>query len=117
MRGVTIQAQMLSQLLDAALGKARLIWVMPQLAEVLLIILWSSIGGFIIWKLQSPPLRIGALVMAIGAGYLACFLVFQIFSGWLPFVPIALVLIVTPFNSWLVDRGRLGLYKIRKYKQ
>jgi|GEM_PF-4882981 CHASE2 domain-containing sensor protein len=116
MAGVMIQAQMVSQLLDAALGESPLIWVLPFWGEWLWILLWSSVGGIIIWRLQLAPTRIGALVISIGASYAICYIVFQAFYGWLPFVPVVLVLVAAPLSNWLVDSGRLSLYKMRKKK-
>ena len=113
MSGVMLQAQMTSQLIDAALGKVPLIWVMPFWGEWLWILLWSSVGGVIVWQFQRSATRIGALVMAVGVGYAICFIVFQAASGWLPFVPVAIVLIAAPFSSWLVDLSRINFYKTR----
>ncbi|NJL46416.1 MAG: CHASE2 domain-containing protein [Leptolyngbyaceae cyanobacterium SM2_5_2] len=116
MAGVMLQAQMTSQLIDAALGESLLIWVLPFWGEWLWILLWSSVGGVIIWRLPLTPTRIGALVIALGAGYAICYVVFQTFYGWLPFIPVALVLGAAPLSNWLVDSGRLRLYKMRKKK-
>ena len=113
MSGVMLQAQMTSQLIDAALGKVPLIWVMPFWGEWLWILLWSSVGGAIVWQFQRSATRIGALVIAVGVGYVICFIVFQAASGWLPFVPVAIVLIAAPFSSWLVDLSRINFYKTR----
>lgn len=115
MPGVMLHAQMISQLLDASLGKSPLIWVMPFWGEWLWILLWSSVGGMIVWKIQLLPLRLGTLVMAGGVGFVICYVGFQAFYGWLPFVPIVLVLAAAPLSSWGVDHGRLWLYKLRKY--
>lgn len=117
MSGVMLQAQMTSQLLDAALGKSRLIWVLPFWGEWLWIILWASVGGIIVWRFQLSATRIGALIIAVGTGFGICFIVFQAASGWLPFVPVAIVLIAAPFGSWLVDLSRIELYKARKSKR
>jgi CHASE2 domain-containing sensor protein len=114
MSGVMLQAQMTSQLLDAALGKASLIWVLPFWGEWLWILLWSSVGGVIVWQFQRAATRVGALVIAGGVSYAICLIGFQAASGWLPFVPVALVLIAAPFSSWLVDLSRINFYKTRR---
>ncbi|MBE9139135.1 CHASE2 domain-containing protein [Nodosilinea sp. LEGE 07088] len=116
MPGVMLQAQMVSQLLDAAQEKRPLIWVMPLWGEWLWILLWSSVGGVVVWRLHLPPLRMGALSLAVGVVYGICYVTFQIFSGWLPFVPAAFVLAAAPLSNWLMDSGRLELYRIRKHK-
>ena len=116
MPGVMLHAQKISQLLDAALDQKPLIWVLPVWGEWLWILFWSSLGGIIIWRFQLLPLRIGVLLLTIGTGYLICYVIFQVFLGWLPFIPIVLVLAAAPLSNWLVDSGRLRIYKLRKYR-
>ncbi|MBD1871546.1 CHASE2 domain-containing protein [Cyanobacteria bacterium FACHB-471] len=86
MPGVMVQAQMVSQIIGVATGERSLIWVMPQWAEWLWIIAWSTAGGFLGWRVRSPR-SLGIGIAIAGASlYIICLASFQ-FNGWLPLLP------------------------------
>ncbi|MBD2088575.1 CHASE2 domain-containing protein [Microcoleus sp. FACHB-1515] len=93
MPGVTVQAQMISQILSAAIDRRPLIWVWHWTGDVLWIGVWAVVGGLIAiaslrngigWRGKSGLIAIG--LGAIGLGII-CFAVFCLQAGWLPFVP------------------------------
>ena len=94
MPGVVIHAQMVSQFLDAALGKRRLFWFWTEAAEMLWIAGWAIAGGLLAWQIRHP------LVLALSAGVALALLVglcYWLFlqAGWIPLVPAALALVGT----------------------
>jgi CHASE2 domain-containing sensor protein len=89
--GVTLHANIVSQLLSAALDGRPLIRVWAEPSEWLWVLLWSGVGAVMGWSLRSPlKLAIGILLASgglIGGGYLA------LLSGWwIPVVPTLLSL-------------------------
>lgn len=94
MPGVVVHAQVVSQILSAALDGRPLFWYWPNWGEALWIWAWGIGGGLIGWKLRHP-LWLGLS----GAGALAllggvCYGVF-LYAGWIPFIPAGLGAIAT----------------------
>lgn len=93
--GVIIQAQMISQIIKAVSKESALIWVFPQWGEAICILVASLVGGTLGYLIPSNRYLI------IGIGGVAilwltgCFLIFYFISGWLPFIPTVLVLVVS----------------------
>lgn len=110
MPGVIIHAQMVSQLLGAAVGSrglhqgdletqdaddpSILYWFWPEWLEVIWIAAWAISGGALAWKIGHPA-KLGimfaqALLVLFGLGW-------GLFSvgGWVPVIPPALTLIMT----------------------
>jgi CHASE2 domain-containing sensor protein/energy-coupling factor transporter ATP-binding protein EcfA2 len=88
MSGVIVQAQMVSQLINAASGKRALIWYWPWWIDTLWISTWSFVGGFMIWQLKKPNkwfLGIGGVSLIGLPG--VCYIVFASQSGWIPLIP------------------------------
>ncbi len=86
--GVLLQAQMVSQLVSAALDKRPLLWVLPQWGDAMWIWAWSCAGGLLVWGLRrSTGGAIASLCIPIallaGSSWLA--LVGR--GCWLPLVP------------------------------
>ena len=92
--GVTIQAQMTSQILSAVLDDRPLLWWWPEWIEMLWIASWSVVGGLIVWSLRSP-LQLGLGIFgAITLIFALCwFSLVQ--GGWIPLIPAVLVLFLT----------------------
>jgi CHASE2 domain-containing sensor protein len=92
MRGVYIHAQMVSQLVSAALGERRLLGVWAWWLDGLWICGWSFVGGLIVWRVW----RVVPLVLITVGGifilYGSCFLLF-VLGTWVPFVPPLLTLV------------------------
>ncbi len=64
--GVTIHAQMVSQLLSTALNNRRSIWVLPQWVEFLWIWFWSILGGILVYYRRRT-----SYIVLLGGGCLA----------------------------------------------
>jgi CHASE2 domain-containing sensor protein/energy-coupling factor transporter ATP-binding protein EcfA2 len=110
MPGVIIQAQMVSQLVNAALNKRPLIWYWPWWIDMLWISAWSFVGGLIIWKLQKPRkwlIGIGGVSLIGIPG--TCYIIFAAQSGWIPLIPSIVSLLsassITAFKTLQIRQG------------
>lgn len=94
MPGVMVHAQMLSQILDAALDTRPLLWFWPDWAEALWIGLWALIGGSLAWQVRHALVlslvTTGAIALLLGAS----FIIF-LHQGWIPSVIPMTALIAT----------------------
>jgi CHASE2 domain-containing sensor protein len=104
--GVLLQAQMVSQLLSAALEGRPLITAWPLWADLLWIVAWSGIGGGLGWYWRR---WIGwglTAVVAIASLYGLCWVFLVNWGWWVPLVPAALGLIVTGSSIVVFHRSR-----------
>lgn len=89
--GVFLHAQMVSQLISAALGERPLLGVWSWWADGLWICGWSFVGGLIVWRIWGAvPVGV-AITVAIAILSGSCFLLF-VGGNWVPFVPSLLTL-------------------------
>lgn len=90
--GVILQAQMVSQLLSAALDGRSLLWSWSIWGEGIWIWFWSVMGCLLAWYIK----KVGYLVLTAGIAlivlYGSCLIFLILFSGWIPLVPAALAL-------------------------
>ncbi|MGF1498950.1 MAG: CHASE2 domain-containing protein [Elainellaceae cyanobacterium] len=84
--GVELHAQIMSQIISAALDNRSLLRVIPDAAEWLWIYVWAIVGASLSWKLRSPGRSGGGLLVAgsllLVTGYGAFLL-----GWWIPVVP------------------------------
>jgi CHASE2 domain-containing sensor protein len=103
--GVVLQAQMVSQLLSAALDGRPLIQTNPAWSDALWV--WGSAvtGGLLVLTLRHRPVYLGvAGAGAISLLFGACILLLQ--SGvWVAFIPAAIAIVGTGSMTKLVDRS------------
>lgn len=101
--GVSIHANLISQILSAALDNRPLISVWPESVEGLWTLLWSVVGALVIWKIRNPIQYLAAL---ISLTMLMMGVVYGAFIGgwWIPVVPPLLSLV----GSAGVLQGILG---------
>ena len=91
--GVVLQAQMVSQLLSAALDGRALLWISPGWADWVWLVVWSGVGAGISagGALVASAKRLKFLVVGLGIGlvlhYGLCLAVLVNGGGWLPLVP------------------------------
>jgi CHASE2 domain-containing sensor protein len=119
MRGLFIQAQMVSQILSAVLDGRPLLRVWPQWGDALWIWGWSLVGGVLVWQVRVLPYRLLGLGTALGALY-ALSLVLLIQGAWLPLLPSAIAFLISggsvatlrrlgwSFVPKLIDSGEPG---------
>ena len=94
MAGVLVHAQMVSQLLSAALEGQALMWFWPEWVEALWIGTWAAIGGIMAWYMRQP------LILVLGGtallGSLAA-IGFGLFvqQGWVPIMAPAFAAMAT----------------------
>lgn len=93
MPGVSLQAQMISQILSAVLDHRPLLWVWSEWSETLWIWSWSFFGGLLFWCFRAW-LRLALVAIALFILYgLCCNLLIR--GGWVPLIPPALALVST----------------------
>ncbi len=93
MSGVVLHAQMVSQILSAALDQQPLFWFWTERQEWLWIWGWTLVSGGLAWWLRHPLVlgvsSIGVLVLLGGAGF-----VLLTHQGWVPIVAPAIASIM-----------------------
>jgi CHASE2 domain-containing sensor protein len=92
--GVFVQADMTSQILSAVLDRRPLVWTWHPFAELTWVLLWSLLGGMMVWWQRSLPRFVLTLGITIVLLYSLC-LSLLLRSGWVPFIPAALTLTTT----------------------
>jgi len=94
MPGVTVHAQIVSQILSSVLDGNKNFWYWPQGVETAWIWIWALAGGFWVWRLKrSAVLGVVIIIGLICLGGIY-FVVFQL-MGWIPFAAPALALLAT----------------------
>jgi CHASE2 domain-containing sensor protein len=101
--GVVLQAQMVSQLLSAALDNRPLIQIWPVWAEILWISTWSLLGGLLVGVLGRPLYIALGYTIAIPILIGLCLGLFQT-GYWVPVIPSSLALTGSVALSQLVDK-------------
>ncbi|BAZ28455.1 adenylate/guanylate cyclase with Chase sensor [Cylindrospermum sp. NIES-4074] len=92
MAGVAIHANLISQILSAAIDGRPLIQSLPEPLEWLWILVWSITGGVLCWQQRRNSSLIGVSVFLAGGGLVGgSFLAFLI-GWWIPVVPPLLAL-------------------------
>lgn len=106
--GVILQAQMVSQLLSAALDR-RPIWsTWPLWQEIVWVWMWSAVGGILALYLRPPRWGLASgVAIALLSG--SCFGLLLLFGYWVPLVPPAIAL--------LICGGSLMLYRTSRSRQ
>ncbi|MDZ8106458.1 MAG: CHASE2 domain-containing protein [Nostoc sp. DedQUE12a] len=96
--GVIIQAQMVSEILSAALDQRPLLWVWSQWADICWVGVWSLTGGLLAWYLRKIAYLTVAVIAASATLFGLC-LILLTQGGWIPLVPpmISLLLSSTIF--------------------
>jgi CHASE2 domain-containing sensor protein len=93
--GVILQAQMISQLLSAALDGRSLLWVWSIWQEIIWIWGWSLTGSLLAWYIRPWFYLAIATPIAIASLYGVCLVVIIHYSAWIPLVPSAIALIIS----------------------
>ena len=87
--GVFVQAQMLSQIISAALGERSLISSWPEWVEAIWILSWTVVGTTIVIVMRSPYKKIIGVITGFTVIW-AGSLFFLIQGLWIPLIPSAL---------------------------
>ena len=93
--GVFVQAQMTSQIISAVMGDRPLIWWWSNFWEIVWIAGWSLLGAILGWYLRRPLVLAGAIAVSLLLLFTSCWTAF-LYAGWIPLIPSAIVLILTP---------------------
>lgn len=90
--GVILQAQMVSQLISAALEGRPLLWTWSW-QEIVWIAGWTVLGGGLAWAIRRLRYWVIALGLAAISLYGFCLVLFIQAAGWIPLVPAAIALV------------------------
>lgn len=105
MPGVFVQANITSQIINAAIDNRPLLCTLNQLVESLWILLWGTIGIVLSWRWQSWR----AIAISLGIASLVliavCYYAF-VLGWWLPLVPALLTLTLTAFTAIFINNRR-----------
>jgi CHASE2 domain-containing sensor protein len=108
--GVILQAQMVSQLLSAALDGRPLLWSWSIWGEVMWIWFWSVIGCLLAWYIT----RVGYLVLTVAIAcvvlYSSCLIFLILFSAWIPLVPAVLALGSNAFIVSKLAKNKISIF-------
>lgn len=102
---IIIHAQMVSQLISAALDGRPLIWWWDFWVDGLWIWGWGVVGGAIAWRCQSKQYLIIVTGTSIAILYGVCWIFFTQ-SGWVPLIPSGLALVGTSFAVLVYNRSQ-----------
>ncbi|TAG93520.1 MAG: CHASE2 domain-containing protein [Oscillatoriales cyanobacterium] len=102
---IIIHAQMVSQLISAALDGRPLIWWWDFWVDGLWILGWGVVGGAIAWRYQSKQYLIIVTGTSIAILYGVCWIFFTQ-SGWVPLIPSGLALVGTSFAVLVYNRSQ-----------
>jgi len=94
MPGVMVHAQMVSQILDAAMGQPALFWFWPEWLEVVWIAGWAILGSAIAWFIRHPVWVGLAGVSLVASLLVSCYSLFLALN-WVPFIAPAIAAIVS----------------------
>lgn len=110
--GVFIQAQMLSQILSAALDGRSLINPLLFWQDLIVIFACSFISSLTVYLLTDRLGKPKTFLVICGNGFLICVISFCLLLKlgiWLPLIPSVLVIIIAPITIWIgeIDFKRL----------
>jgi CHASE2 domain-containing sensor protein len=106
MSGVTIHANIISQLLNAALNGKGFLQVCSEPVEWLWILLWSGIGAILAWKISSRSLIFIAAIFTI-IGILAIGYLAFLQGWWIPIIPPVIAVIIAVIALPTITVGHL----------
>ncbi|NJN58721.1 MAG: CHASE2 domain-containing protein [Leptolyngbyaceae cyanobacterium SL_5_9] len=92
MPGVIVHAQMVSQILSAALEGQQPFWYWPDWLEMVWVAGWAIAGGCVAWMIRHP-VGLGASTVVLLIGLSGSTLLIFILGGWVPVVAPALALL------------------------
>ena len=102
---IIIHAQMVSQLISAALDGRRLIWWWDFWVDGLWIWGWGVVGGAIVWLFPSSKQYLTVTGVSIAILYGVCWIFFTQ-SGWVPLIPSGLALVGTSFAVLVYNQSQ-----------
>jgi CHASE2 domain-containing sensor protein len=115
MAGVTIHANMLSEILSAVIDNRPLLQTWTPGIEILWVLCWSLTGGILAWWFKFKPIPI-LIAIITSTGILYVISLGMLVSGyWIPLVPSAIALISTAVvggRVWGVGDLRVRSYEL-----
>jgi len=93
--GVTLHGQTISQILSATLDNRSLIWWWPLGYETVWMFGWALVGAVVCWRFNRNLYTGIAVGFFTGNLYIICYVTLVSQSGWIPFIPAFLALVLT----------------------
>ncbi|KAM3102311.1 CHASE2 domain-containing protein [Phormidesmis sp. 146-12] len=112
MPGVVLHANIVSQLLSAALEGRPLIRPWSEPLEGIWILVWTGVGALISWRFKSPIQLVMGTVLASAGLVGGCYGAFLL-GWWLPVAPALLGLWGSAIALWLVTNKQLDHLRFR----
>ncbi|MGA7953767.1 MAG: CHASE2 domain-containing protein [Gloeobacterales cyanobacterium] len=109
MAGVTLHANIASQIISSALEGRPLLRTWGEPLEWLWILIWAGVGTAVSWRLKSPAFIIISSILASGGLLGGCYVAFFL-GWWVPAVPSLLALLGAAVVLWIItnrQRDRL----------
>lgn len=113
MSGVEIHANITSQLINSALSGRPLMNTVSEQIEILLILIGSGIGIFLIWRFSSWQTSITSLIVASAILFVISYLGFLL-SWWLPVIPILVSLLSAATMIIIVNKDQLEKLRLSR---
>jgi CHASE2 domain-containing sensor protein len=113
MAGVTINANIVSQILSAALEGRPMLQVWWKPIEWLWILLWSGIGAILSWRWKSLYLLIVFILIA-AAGLIGISYIAFVKGWWIPVIPPILGLIIVAIADAIFTARELEKIQLRQ---
>jgi len=113
MAGVTIHANLTSQILSAALDNRPLIQTWSEVQEGLWILLWSFIGTLLSWQLSSPQ-KVALGIVIAGCGLVSIAYLAFLQGWWIPVIPPMLGLILSAIALSVITTKQIEKLQLRR---
>ena len=113
MAGVTIVANIVSQIISAALEGRPLLRVWWEPIEWLWILSWTGIGAVLSWRWKSAGIVVTAIIFATGGLVGIAYLAFYI-GWWIPVIPPILGLVIAAIILPIFTSRRLEKIQLRQ---
>ncbi|NEP16656.1 MAG: CHASE2 domain-containing protein, partial [Leptolyngbya sp. SIO4C1] len=113
MSGSVLQANMIAQLLSAALDGRPLLRVWPEPGEYLWILLWTSGGSLIGWRFRQFATTAIAALVAVLSLLLAAYSLF-LAGWWVPVIPPAIGLVTTALLLTTVASKQIEQHRLQQ---
>jgi CHASE2 domain-containing sensor protein len=112
--GVTVQAQMVSQILSAVLDGRALLTVWAPWGDALWILGWGLVGGAIVHCVRVPIRLVWAGGGVLAILFVSCLGFLVVGSVWVPLIPPALSLLLTAASAMYFT---IRQYQVKNYRR
>ena len=112
MAWVTIHANIVSQLLGAAIDARAMLRTISEVREWSCILIGATVGAYLSWRLKF--LRLGAIALAVILGRISISYWAFLQGWWLPIIPVAIAIIVAAIAVVTVTQKQLAAMQLKE---